>query len=85
MCSLLVGLKITVTIILVDGCYENESLVVDIRMITWIDKYGDVVWNDDLPEDWINPDDALWASYLIDGCRLNIKGEFVGGVWMILK
>ena len=58
-------------------------------MTTWIDKYGDVVWNNDLPEDWINPDDSLWSSYLEDGCRINIKGDNanlrISGVWMVLE
>ena len=53
----------------------------DIRMIAWIDEYGDVVWNDKAHK-------TYWTGFLQDGCRLDPyedNDERINGLWMILE
>jgi len=57
----------------------------DIKMKAWIDEYGDVVWNYNMP-DW--PNCLNWVECLHDGCRLDPYDEDVeriNGLWMVLK
>jgi len=53
-------------------------------MKAWIDEWGDVVWDSDMP-DWSH---CNWVECLHDGCRLDThedNADRINGLWMILK